>query len=213
MSAIPGLERSRIVKPVAVAVEGGDYLYMLLGQIKNDPDLQDVQLWDFKGREGGDLLRWLRLFTTLDGYRQTIRALGIIRDAEADARRCFQSTCQAFRGAGLEPPQHPMEVGTARPAVGVLLMPHGKPSGCLEHAMLEAAGPGVPLHCAEDYLQCVGADAANDNWNAKVKVHALIAAAKNPAWTLSESALGGMWDFGHPSLAVMKAFMRRLSSA
>jgi hypothetical protein len=66
------------------------------------------------------------------------------------------------------------------------------------------------VDCAEKYLECIGATERNENWKAKVKVHSLIAASRNPAWTLSESAKGGLWDFAHPSLVVMKDFMRLL---
>jgi len=103
-----------------------------------------------------------------------------------------------------------MEVTASKPAVGVLIIPHNRPSGCLEHAMIEAAQPDLPLHCAEQYLRCVGIGARNENWQAKVKVHALIAAGTNPAWALSQSVAGGMWDFTRPSLKIMKDFMRLL---
>jgi hypothetical protein len=213
MSVGTTLEKSRIVKPVAVAVEGLDYIYTLLSQIKNDSQLPDIQLWDFKGADNGNLGRWLSLFTTLDGYEDKIRAIGVIQDAEEDADRTFRSTAQALANVGLAPPTRQMELTATRPAVGILVMPHNSPSGCLEHAVIEARQPDSPLHCAEEYLRCVGVGARNENWQAKVKVHALIAASKNPAWTLSESVAGGLWDFTHPSLRIMKDFMRLLCGA
>ncbi|MCR4414298.1 MAG: hypothetical protein NUV77_17915 [Thermoguttaceae bacterium] len=208
-----GLEETRIVRPVAVAVEGRDYLYTLLRQIKEDPDLQDVQLWDFKASGSGNLGRWLELFATLHGYRETIRAIGVIQDAEDDAQNAFRSAVQALTYVGLAAPARPMEITTSRPATGILLIPHNRPSGCLEHAVIEARQPQLPLRCAEQYLDCVGASTRNENWKAKVKVHSLIAASDNPAWTLSESMAGGMWDFTHPSLRVMKDFVRLLAQA
>ena len=54
-----------IEKPVAIAVEGKDYFYTLLNQIKDAPDLQDVQLWDFMELGRGKLNRWLSVFKTL----------------------------------------------------------------------------------------------------------------------------------------------------
>lgn len=204
------LEKSRIVKPVAVAVEGRDYLYTLLNQIKDDPYLQDVQLWDFKEANNGDFGRWLKLFTTLDGFGDKIRAIGVIQDAEENAASSFQCTAQALRNVGLVPPAQPAETTTGKPAIGILVMPQNSPSGCLEHAMLEARRPDVPLQCAEQYLQCVGVGTKGENWQAKVKVHALIAASDNPAWTLSESIAAGVWDFAKPSLGIMKEFISLL---
>jgi hypothetical protein len=210
MTPSKALEKSKIVKPVAVAVEGLDYLYTLLGQIKDDPNLQDVQLWDFQGADDGDLERWLELFATLDGFEDRIRAIGIIRDAEQRAADTLRSTARALKRIGLPAPARAMQPTATKPSVGVLIMPHDSESGCLEHAILEASERDVPLDCAESYLECVGASGTNENWNAKVKVHALIAAGKNPAWTLSQSLAAGLWDFAHPSLRIMTDFMRLL---
>lgn len=207
------LEKSRIVTPVAVAVEGKDYLYTLLGQVKDDPKLQDVQLWDFQGDETGGLERWLRLFTTLDGFREKIRAIGIIRDAESDAESTIRRTAGALTNIGLTAPEEPMRLTASKPSVGFLVMPHGSKAGCLEHAMLQAAHADLPTACAEEYLECVDRGERNENWRAKVKVHALIAAGWNPAWALSESVAGGLWDFTRPSLGIMKDFMRLLCQA
>jgi hypothetical protein len=204
------LEESRIVKPVAVVVEGRDYWYTLLSQIKSDPQLQEVQLWDFKRAPHGNLRRWLSLFAKQEGYGDKIRAIGVIRDAEDDAEDTFRGAAEALTNVGLAPPARPMEVTTTRPAIGILIMPHNSSSGCLEHAMIEARQPTVPLQCAEQYLHCIGVGAKNENWQAKLRVHALIAAADNPAWTLSQSVAGGLWDFTHPSLKIMMDFMRLL---
>jgi hypothetical protein len=203
-------EKARIVKSVAVAVEGLDYFHTLLSQIKDDPRLQEVQLWNFKEAPHGDLRRWLKVFTTLDGFRDKVRAIGVIQDAEKDAACSFQGAAQALTDTGFTRPTESMKVTTGNPTVGVLIVPHNTPSGCLEHAMLEARRPDLPLNCAEEYLRCVGSGKDNDNWRAKVKVHALIAAGANPAWTLSQSVAGGMWDTASPSLQIMIDFMRLL---
>lgn len=211
---MPGtpLEKSRIVKPIAVAVEGLDYFYTLLTQIKDDPNLQDVQLWDFQKADDGSLQRWLELFTTLDGFEDRIRALGIIRDAEDSAEDTLRSTASSLARIGLAAPARAMQLTATKPSVGVLIMPHNSASGCLEHAILEGRQPDLPLNCAEEYLKCVEGGRKNENWKAKVKVHALIAAGNNPAWTLSQSVAGGLWDFGHPSLKIMIDFMHLLGS-
>ena len=47
MTANEPSRKRTIEKPVAIAVEGLDYFYTLLSQIKDDRDLQDVQLWNF----------------------------------------------------------------------------------------------------------------------------------------------------------------------
>ena len=208
---MPSRKRS-IEKPVAVAVEGKDYFYTLLNQIEDAPDLQDVQLWDFKRSGNGELSRWLSIFKTLEGFEDRVRAIGVIRDAQGNAAGMADSIKSAFRNNGFPIPDGPMVVTSGRPTVGFLLIPHGADSGCLEHAVLQAASPDLPMQCVEQYLDCVenGSRNPNPNWRAKVKVHALIAAGEKPARTLSESARAGLWDFGHPALRVMKEFLRKL---
>ena len=106
-----------------------------------------------------------------------------------------------------------MSVTPGKPAVGFLLIPHGEDSGCLDHAVLQAVTPGLPVQCVEEYLKCVenGNTHPNPNWRAKLKVHALIATGKNPAWTLGQSVSAGLWNMEHTALRVMIDFIRKLS--
>ena len=207
--------KSSIEKPVAIAVEGLDYLYTLLSQIKDDPDLQDVQLWDFERSGSCDPSDWLKMFKTLEGFDDRVRAVGIIRDSEGSAANMADSIRFAFERHGLSVPKESMDVIPGKPAVGFLLMPHGKDSGCLENAILEAASPDLPMQCVKEYLDCVenGKKSPNPNWRAKMKVHALIAAGKKPARTLGESVRAGLWDMKHPAMRVMIDFIRKLKDA
>jgi hypothetical protein len=209
---VPSRKRS-IEQPVAIAVEGLDYFYTLLSQIKDAPDLQDVQLWDFMELGKGKLSRWLSLFKTMEGFEDRIRAIGVIRDAEDDAAGMAESIKSALGNNGFSIPDEPMSVTSGRPAVGFLLIPHGADSGCLEHAILQAASPDLPMQCVEQYLDCVenGSRNPNSNWRAKLKVHALIAAGTNPAWTLGQSVGAGLWDMKHVAVRVMVDFIRKLS--
>jgi len=209
---MPSRKKS-IEKPVAIAVEGKDYFYTLLNQIRDASDLQDVQLWDFMGPDNGELGRWLSIFKTLEGFEDRVRAIGVIRDAEDNAAAMADSIKSAFGNSGFTIPDAPMVVTSEQPAVGFLLIPHGADSGCLEHAILQAASPDLPLQCVEQYLDCVenGSRNPNPNWRAKMKVHALIAAGKKPARTLGESVRAGLWDMKHAAVRVMMDFIRKLS--
>jgi len=213
MTAEMPSRKSSIEKPVAVAVEGLDYFYTLLNQIKDVPDLQDVQFWDFKRSGNGELSRWLSMFKTLEGFEDRVRAVGVIRDAEDDAAGMADSIKSAFGNNGFPIPDGPMVVTSAKPAVGFLLIPHDADSGCLEHAVLQAASPDLPMQCVEEYLDCVenGSKTPNPNWRAKLKVHALIATGKNPAWTLGQSVGAGLWNMEHAAVRVMTDFIRKLS--
>ena len=42
-------KNKRLQKPIAIAVEGADWFYLLLNQIKNQSEFEDIQLFDFGG--------------------------------------------------------------------------------------------------------------------------------------------------------------------
>ncbi len=206
--------RRQIERPVAIAVEGSDYFYTLLSRIKDDPAFATVQLWNFSEPPNDTARQWISFLRTLRGYDERVKAIGLIRDAEASAEKSRAELRTAFAGNGLPIPIEPMTVAGGRPATGFLVMPHGRETGCLEHAMLEATRPNAPVVCAGEFLSCVNRPVKNENWRAKVRVHAMIAAGENPAMTLGQSISGGeLWNFAHPSLAVMSDFIAALVHA
>ena len=110
-----------------------------------------------------------------------------------------------------------MVVTRSVPHVGYLLIPHDKPSGCLEDACLEASTLAQEhVSCADKFLECIlqHIPPLNPNWRAKVRLHALIAGSgKNPAMTLGQSAKAGLWDFTHESLKIMLDFLQMMCEA
>jgi len=196
-----------IQRPVAVIVEGNDYFRLLLSQVDGPQEFEQVQLWNFS--EHGNLERFIALFKTLRGY-DTVRAIGVIRDCEESRETASNGVRRSLANNQLQLPELPGIKHDGTRALGYLLMPHDQQSGCLENALLSAATPAQRLDCARDFLACVNDPERNDSWRAKVQVHSLIAAARNPAWTIKESAEAGLWDFSHASLQVMLTFIRDL---
>jgi hypothetical protein len=211
-------KNKNIERPVVVAVEGLDYFHLLLNQIKNRPEFSDVQLWDF--REDLSLDQNLKTLTTERYFVQgRVRSLGIIRDIEDSLSIQEQSLRGLFGRFRLPVPATNQKVTKGRPNTGYLLVPHDKQSGCLENACIEACAlPAPRIACADAYLacieQCLGTPLSS-NKRAKVKVHALIASHNSPAMTLGQSAIPGvgLWDFTHPSLAVMLEFIDEMQKA
>ncbi|MCY2996073.1 MAG: hypothetical protein NTY19_50730 [Planctomycetota bacterium] len=204
--------------PVVVAVEGRDYFYMLLSQLCDAPEFQEVQLWDWADSKYS-LSAGLEVLVKMPAFqRKQVRALGIIRDAEQDRTATETSLRESLRANGLGIPATQMEATRDNPHVGYLIVPHDKPSGCLENACLDASTlVSGHVACAEDFLQSVSPyhePPLNANYQAKLKVHALIAGSgKNPAMTLGESALAGLWDFKRESIKVMLDFIRLMRDA
>src|SRR5437667_12284268 len=117
-----------IGKPVAVAVEGLDYLHALRNRISDMPELDDAQLWDFC--EGGHTFReWLNSFTTMRNF-DSVRSLGVIRDAEDDAVVTSKSLQQSLEQCGLKTADKPNVLGAGTPKTAFLVMTHGEAAGC-----------------------------------------------------------------------------------
>ena len=199
-----------IQRPVAVVVEGLDYFYFLLSQLDGNPEFDDIQLFDFNTLT---TTRWLGQFVGLRGF-SSVRALGIIRDAEGNADNTIVAIRDALANNSLPAADAPLTISKpASLATGYLVIPHGVASGCLEHACLAAATPDIRMDCVEQFGQCVNQPERNANWRAKVRVHAAIAGSSHPAQTLGQSGLSHLWDFAQPSLAVMIDFIRQLRDA
>jgi hypothetical protein len=196
-----------IKRPVALIVEGNDYFRTLLSQIDGPQEFDQVQLWNYS--EHGNLERFIALLKTLRCF-DTVRAIGVIRDCEESREIASNSVRRSFTNNQLQPPDSPGVRRDGTRALGYLLMPHDQDSGCLENALLSAATPELRIQCADEFLTCVNDPERNDNWRAKVRVHSLIAAADNPAWTIGESARAGLWNFSHESLHIMLKFIRDL---
>lgn len=203
-----------IKRPVAIAVEGDDYFYSLLPVLDGPPEFDVVQLWDFSAQESGSSAeRWLTLFKSLRGF-DGVRAIGLIRDAEDNAVERHTEMQRALRNNALGVPPRPRDVLAGHPATGFLIMPHGAAAGCIENSFLDAAVADAPMNCAQDFLRCVDREERNDNWRAKVLVHALITASDKPSSTLGQSVMQGkLWHLSHPSLSVMVEFIRDLIHA
>jgi hypothetical protein len=200
-----------ITKSTLIAVEGLDYLHLLLrSPIVNEPQFnQSVLLWDFK--EGGVTLgQFLGVVRSQRNFGM-IKKLGLIFDAEFSAATAAQSVRGHLQNQGFVVPAQSNLIAAGQPAVAYLVMPDGKNTGCLEHACLEACAKPNLVPCADAFLQCVGGQGLNQNWQAKLRVHSIIAGSVgNPAMTLGESGAAGIWDFAHPALASMLDFIRAL---
>jgi hypothetical protein len=209
-------EKKRIATgPVIIGVEGVDYLHLLRLQIMEKPEFSGVQLWDLWDAQY-PFERGLSQLLKESAFRlNKVRALGFIRDAETDRRAIEESLRHHIGTTNLPVPNGQMTVAKGNmgmPSTGYLIMPHDKPTGCLENACLGASTLD-PQHvaCGETFLHCVSQfhnPPLNENWRAKAKVYALIAGSgKHPAMRLGESAQAGVWDFNQPSLKVMLDFI------
>jgi hypothetical protein len=201
--------------PVVIAIEGLDYLHVILSQIRERREYDGVLLWDFKEAYFEDDFA---LLIKERHFEEIVRGLGIIRDAEESRHNQESSIRNVLLKHKLAVPNRPFEIADGRPSTSYLIMPHDSESGCLEHACLQACAlPDEQIACATSYFDCLRVHRGRTitpNLQAKTMVHALIASHhSSPAMTLGQSAAAGIWNFEHPSLKIMLDFIQQMRKA
>ena len=86
------------------------------------------------------------------GFRETVRSLGIVRDAETSAGGAFQSVQSALRNAELPVPDSLAERTDTSPAVTVLILPGDNRQGMLETLLCESFADDPVEDCIDDFF-------------------------------------------------------------
>lgn len=215
--------------PIAVLVEGLDTLHFIRNRIKKDVRFQNISLHDFiqaspselsASGQNAPLNRFIRAFMNVD--HAAVKAFAIIRDAEADSTAMWQSVTDAFKQNNITLPAAQNSIamcGMSGLLVGGLLLPFGKTSGCLEHAMLDAKTANDSKDvCIQSFYSCLTNSQNNSdslsNYEAKLKVHATILGhsqrTDEVSRTLGQTANAGFWDWTQPSLKIILDFLESL---
>lgn len=94
--------------------------------------------------------------TKTTGYK-LVESIGIIRDADSDSKKAFQSICSALINNELPSPPdqlvHKVEPG--KPQVTVLIIPYGKQTGMLEDVCLESVNDDEAMECVDTFFNCL----------------------------------------------------------
>lgn len=199
-------------KPVLLLIEGADAFYFVLSQfLKKGNEFAAIHLYDF-GSISELKLQMETLFKA-PGFKECIKAVGVMRDAEDNANSATSSVREAFESVGIEAPASAGEIRRGAPACGFYLFPDNANPGCLENACLNAYGNPEDVQCAKAFLDCAERGDKSPNWQAKTLVHALIAIGDKPELTLGDSAKTGLWNPQSHGLVRIKSFLQNLCDA
>ena len=155
----------------------------------------------------------LRAIGTESGERPTLRAIGVIRDADQDASGAFRSVCDHLRNTGYEPPAGHGEFSDAVPSIGVFIVPDGEEPGAIESLCRRSREGDDVSRCVEEYIRCLAEHEAMRSTNVdKTFAHAYLATTENPVARVGEGAMQGAWNFDSPAFAELADFLRELAS-
>ena len=139
--------------PKLLLVEGNDD-EGFFKKISNEIGIRDLQILNLEGAREFNA-------RTLKAVKQThdfeiVRSMVIVRDADKNAQRVFDSICNALRAVGLPFPKNPMEFearGSIK--VGVLIIPPNKARGKLEDLCLVSVQHLKEMGCVDSFFECI----------------------------------------------------------
>lgn len=212
LDADTGRPSLRIRSDWLLLVKGRDEVNLLNALMKHrlDPEPK-IQIIDAGGKD--KFPRNLKAIQTAARIRPTLRAIGVVRDADDDARGAFRSVCDALHNVGYKPPRVHGEFSEAVPSVGVFVVPDGSEPGAMETLCRRSREGDDVAECAEAYMGCLIEHEAMHSTNIdKSFAHAYLAAMRDPMARVGEGALQGVWDFGSPAFSELVGFLRVLAS-
>lgn len=157
-----------------------------------------------------ELHGFLRALVRMQGFR-SVESIGIVRDAETDAGRAFQSVQTALKAAELPVPAHPGQQSGDRLRVSVHILPDADNPGMLE-TLLNRSFVDDPVNgCIDKFFQCV--ELLPDRQIRrpdKARSHAYIVTQPEPYFSVGVATKNDYWDLDHEAFAHLRSFLIEL---
>ena len=177
---------------------------------------KSVEVRTFGDISKNNLQTYLEIFTAKAAFKERVKALGVIRDAETKpADSAFQSVCAALKGAKLSAPTGVGRFEGEPLAVGVFILPNCRDAGMLETLCLQAAenteqtSGSKLLPCVDEFFACLekrGQVPANPQ-KARFAGYALAQDVVDPL--LGRAAQQGKIPWASPAFNLLKEFLNQ----
>ncbi len=191
---------------IVEGVEDQKFFDALLAQI----DIDDIQVLGVGGKT--QIKANLGVLKDDPRFVQRVNSIGIVRDADDNARNAFKSIQNALKSAGLPCPRKPMDTANGPPKVNVMILPGGEQKGTLEDLCLRSAVDDQAIFCVEAYFDCLDARGVSTPARdlIKAKTNVFLSSRADPTLRLGEAARKGYWPFNSPIFDNVKSFLRSL---
>lgn len=184
-----------ITRPNVVLVEGPDETRAIPALMVNRAIGDYIQVLPYNGKT--NLRGFLKTFTRVPGF-SLLKGLGIIRDADTDARAAFQSVQGALRDVGLPVPDTPLAAKDGPPRTAVLILPGGMQPGMLEDSILSAVAADPAIPCVNAFFTCLESQRIQmPSPLSKAKLQVFLASRPDPRKRLGEAAEAGYFPLDH----------------
>jgi len=220
-------EELRPERPVLIA---GPYLFLVEGQdeveffsaLLRHTDIGGVQVVGLGGKD-----QFPRLFPGVHPQLDHVRAYAVIRDADTSAKDAFDSVKGVLQKHGEPCPTRSgcfiSTRGVGR-RVGIYILPGKADRGMLEDLCLATVRDHAAMPCVDRFVDCLkeslptrpaksvakpGKTYFPKNAS-KARAMAFLAAMHDEVHRVGEAAQRSCWDFDHPCLSELKAFLQVL---
>jgi len=214
----PGCPRP-ITLPKVLAVEGQSPFQFFKALLRHLGLLDKIEIRNYGGLQ--ELPLFLQTLAATEAARK-LESLGIIRDAESDAKAAFASVCSALQKAReclspasslprLSVPDHPGVKTIAVPSVSIFILPDCVNAGMLEALCLESVKGDPAASCVDEYLACLNRYEHPLPANmAKARLHVFLASRSEPECLLGQAAHQGYFPWSSPVFDSIKRFLQAL---
>jgi len=200
--------RAPITLRKVVVTEGYDLFKFIKALVSELGLLETLEIRNAGGVN--EIGPYLRAIPKLEGFTH-VSALGVIRDAEANAAAAFASVSDALAAAGFVKPQKAGVIESGAPNVAVFLLPDGARPGMLETLCLDSVSGDAALACVDEFFRCLddrGLDGPQQFEKAKVQV--FLASRPEPCPHIGLGAQKGYWSWSSPVFDPLKGFLQSL---
>ncbi len=179
---------------------------------------EGVEVRTFGDISKDNLQTYLELLTQKAVYKERVKRIGIIRDAEGStASAAFQSVQAALHDAQLHVPGAMNTLQGSPFAVGVFILPNCQDAGMLESlcmaavAEMQNAQPDGVLPCVDEFFACLDRHGRKASHAAKSRFagYALACDVVDPQ--LGRAAQKGAIPWQAKAFDSLKAFIRRIA--
>jgi hypothetical protein len=191
-----------------VFCEGGDDLAVISG-IAKATGLPDLRIEPFLGKN--KLRAFLGDVQKRPEFAQSrVAAVGIVRDADEDAKVAFHSVRDALRASGFKSPDANGGVTEDGIRVGILIIGPNNDQGMVEDLCLKSVSDRPEFGCVDDYFRCVTEKCGRKDFSSKSKVRVWMASQRDYDYYVGKAAEHGYWAWDSSVFDELKRFLRAL---
>ncbi len=167
-----------------------------------------MQIYNFGG--GSDMAGELGALVNAPGFDQIVQSIGIVRDAERNAKSTFQSVQTALRKVDLQVPAASEVRVPGNPAISVLILPGGNRTGMLETLLCESIEQDVSKDCIDAYFHCLDSKGIDVKRPDKARARVYITTKPDAHVSVGVAAKKNYWLFEHGAFAHVRKFLTDL---